>query len=346
MRYYLSDGCALKSLETPCVYSISKDELYELDDDAFGFLTKCASTDGCEDVRSDFVDYCIKEEILRTDSVVCTRPPLEKQAAPTLRYLELQITRRCNLKCRHCYLGPPETTELSTKDIVRVLDEFQRMQGIRVLITGGEPVLHSDFGKINRILPEYAMRKVLFTNGTLLNIDLIRNLNVDEIQISLDGLQEAHESLRGPRTFDRAIRCIRDAIDSGLQASVSTMIHRNNLNDLEEMEAMLSGMRIKDWTVDVPCSIGNFENNKEFRIEPNEAGRFLAYGFGAGLHGAGTYMKACPSAGGGSGPSRSMNWTATATLSAPAEEDAASGQSLSAPDQEKTFTNALNMIHF
>ncbi len=71
------------------------------------------------------------------------------------------------------------------------------MQGLRVMVTGGEPILHSNFEALNDLLPDFAIRKVLFTNGLLLDKDLLGRLKVDEIQISIDGLEKAHDCCQG-----------------------------------------------------------------------------------------------------------------------------------------------------
>jgi radical SAM protein with 4Fe4S-binding SPASM domain len=288
MRYFLSEDCVLKRLEKPFLYQIRTDELFELDEEALAFLMGCSNEEGCDAPESDFLGYCLKEGILKTEKAGKRAPaPKGKSPGPSLRYLELQITRKCNLRCRHCFLGPPDATELPLEDMVKALDEFQQMQGLRVLITGGEPVLHRDFGKLNSILPGYALRKILFTNGTLMTTELLKGLNVDEIQVSIDGLEEAHDALRGSGTFSRAMRCVEEAMRVGLEVSVSTMVHAGNLGDFEEMEELFTGLGIRDWTVDVPCDAGNLKENPGFRLSPEEAGRYLRFGFGEGLHGGG-----------------------------------------------------------
>ena len=138
------------------------------------------------------------------------------------------------------------------------------MQGLRVLITGGEPLLHSRFEKINEMLLQFFIRKILFTNGLLLSKKILKNLNVDEIQISIDGLENAHDSLRGRGTFKKTIEAVKNAINSGFEVSVSTMVHPENLGDFDEMEALFKGLGIKDWTVDVPCISGRLEKMQNF----------------------------------------------------------------------------------
>lgn len=287
MNYYLARLAVLKWLETPAIYHLAKDELYELDNDSFSFMKSCASNSGCVSKDGAFIDYCVGEGLLSTEPVSVKRPLLIKSAVPSLRYLELQITDACNLYCRHCYLGDGAHHELSLAQIRDVLREFEDMQGLRVMITGGEPLLHRSFDAINEILPDYSIRKALFTNGMLLRKEILRSLKIDEIQVSIDGLETAHDALRGHGTFCGAMEAVRNSLESGLDVSISTMVHRENLLDFDEMEHLFKNMGVKEWTVDVPCTTGRLKENAKFCVSPEEAGKYLGYGYGGGLHATG-----------------------------------------------------------
>jgi radical SAM protein with 4Fe4S-binding SPASM domain len=289
MRYCLSDGFVLKWLEIPSLYDIKKDELYELDERAFGYLSECSSTEGCDadNAEREFIDYCLSEGILTGNTVDVKRPPVILSPVPSLRYLELQITDKCNLRCRHCYVGVPQNRELSIPDLESVLAEFENMQGLRLLITGGEPLMHSHFAEFNALLPEYAYRKILFTNGLLLDQNHFNELHVDEIQFSIDGMEHGHDTLRGRGTFRKVIRSVEMALGSGIPVSVATMVHRENLSEFDEMQRLFQGFGIRDWTVDVPCLEGNFKDNDSLQVPPEIGGKYLHYGFGGGLHGSG-----------------------------------------------------------
>ena len=290
MRYFLSREAVLKWIEIPSVYHMRKDDLYELDKNSFDFLRRCESEDGCESEENEFIAYCLEEGILTKNRVLSKRPALMKSPEPSLRYLELQITNRCNLKCRHCYIGNSTDTPQKDKDelpidrVRTVLKEFEAMQGLRVLITGGEPLTHRNFDEINKMLPQFFIRKVLFTNGLLLTKNILRKLNVHEIQISIDGLEHAHDSLRGKGSFRSAIIAVNAALTAGFEVSVATMIHPANLADFEEMDKLFKEMGIKDWTVDIPCITGRLEKNREFHMSPEQGGKYLRYGYGTGLH--------------------------------------------------------------
>ena len=287
MGFHLTRQTALKWLETPAVYQIARDEVYELDDDSFRFLTSCASDEGCDNRDSAFIDYCLEEGLLTREKVTVKRPDLKPSPDPSLRYLELQLTSRCNLRCRHCYIGDDTPRELSSAQVRSVLKEFEEMQGLRVLITGGEPLLHSRFDEINEMLPDLFLRKVLFTNGVLLKKDVLNRLKVHEIQVSIDGMAAAHDALRGAGTWHVALDAVRRALDAGFEVSISTMVHARNLGDFDTMEKLFKSLGIKDWTVDVPCSAGRLRDNRELTVSPEEGGKYLGYGYGGGMHATG-----------------------------------------------------------
>ena len=287
MNYFLARRAVLKWLETPSIYQVAKDELYELDDDSFRFLKNCATEQGCSSKDGAFIDYCLEEGLLTTEAALVQRPLLKQSPNPSLRYLELQITDACNLRCRHCYIDTVSPRELSLEQVRSTLKEFEEMQGLRVLITGGEPLLHSHFNEMNEMLPEFFFRKVLFTNGVLLKKERIQALKVDEIQVSIDGLETAHDAIRGSGNFTRTLDAVKMSLDAGFDVSVSTMVHRSNLGDFDDMERLFQNMGIKDWTVDVPSVIGRLKENEELQVDPREGGKYLGYGYGGGLHSAG-----------------------------------------------------------
>ncbi len=284
MRYHLSRRSALKWLETPSIYHLAKDELYELDKESFRFMRGCMCDDGCDSPDSAFIDYCMDEGLLTTEKVPLARPLLVQSPSPSLRYIELQITDACNLRCRHCYMGETAGHELSPEQVRQVLSQFEEMQGLRVLISGGEPLLHSKFGEINEILPDFFLRKVLFTNGVLLGKERLKSLKVDEIQVSIDGLAASHDAIRGNGTFEKTMIAVRNALDAGFDVSVSTMVHRGNMHDFDDMERLFKNLGLKDWTVDVPCMSGRLREHKDLVVTPDEGGKLLGYGFGGGVH--------------------------------------------------------------
>jgi len=259
--YFLNENVFLKLIDFPAVYNIKTDELYCLDENALEILKKAQN--GSKIENKELLEFCLNEKILTEKPVKKRRPLLKQSPVPSLRYLELQITKRCNLKCRHCFIGESKPLDLPFEKIVNVLKEFEEMQGLRVLITGGEPLMHQDFDRINEILKDFAFRKILFTNGTLLDEKTLRKLNVEEIQFSIDGMKKGHEALRGKGSFDKTLKALKNALDFGFDVSVATVIHKQNIDDFDKLEKFIKNLNIREWTVDALTMTGNLKQNKD-----------------------------------------------------------------------------------
>ena len=285
-KVYLNNDCALKVLESPCVYNIAKDELYLLDTEAFEFLLSCRSPRDVEGVDRAFVEECLKEGILvegegQNRRKVHRGPSME----PSLRYLEHLVTERCNLRCRHCYLGKATQRELTVENIKKGLDDFEAIGGLRVLVSGGEPMMHSQFWDINALLPGYSFRTVLLTNGLFIeDVDTARRLNFHEVQVSIDGIGPSHDLIRGTGTFERALMSVSILKDAGVDVSVATMAHRGNHRDFPRMKRLFEGLRIREWSIDVPCLSGYMVENRELLLNYDEAASLFEYRFGVSGH--------------------------------------------------------------
>jgi radical SAM protein with 4Fe4S-binding SPASM domain len=280
---------ALKNLEQPFLYHIDNDELYELNDDGRDFLLRCDGSTRGRDLTGDarFVKFCLKEgllECLSQPDQVAVRPGYG--TAPSLRYLELQLSRRCNLACRHCYLGPPRPQEISLEDALSIAREFEEMGGLRLLISGGEPLLYPHLREFIEETGRLKIRRVLLTNGTLINGNSAPWLGVEEIQFSLDGWQRGHEILRGPGTFDSVLRGIRTARGKGIPVSIATMIHRGNLEEFDLLRRFTEEIEAVEWGIDILCMAGSLEGNRDLAVPFVAAAPLMDYAFGGGYHGS------------------------------------------------------------
>jgi radical SAM protein with 4Fe4S-binding SPASM domain len=263
----LSESAFLKRLEFPAVYKKDTDELYELGEEAFDFLENINQEDVSKlsGEKKEFVDHALKEGILSfTSEKKVSEKKIGVNEIPSLRYLLLNITKRCNLKCKHCYLGEEEDQDLPTDLIFKIFDEFEEMGGLRLIVSGGEPLLHPDFWKINDSLKKRAFRSILNSNGILIDEEAAGRFFFDEVQISLDGMKDGHEALRGKGTFKKAIAAIEASIKAGKDVSVATMIHSKNINEFNEMEKLLKELGVIAWIIDVPVAEGRLRENLQF----------------------------------------------------------------------------------
>jgi radical SAM protein with 4Fe4S-binding SPASM domain len=287
----LAPGYVLRRLESPVVYDIQGDELYELDDEAFLFLKDCTGRNPVSDLfnygeMTEAIEFMLDEGILlMKDKPDLRNITINHSPIPSLRYLLLNITNICNLACKHCYLGKSGNLKMDIDIFKKAVSQFETMGGLKLMISGGEPLLHSRFWELMEILPSYELRVVVLSNGTLIDKTAAQKLSIyaDEVQVSIDGVG-SHDLLRGKGSYKRSMEGISNLVRSGIPVSIASMIHRFNTGEFEEMEKLFSGLGVISWSVDVPSVTGYLEENREFVLNINEAVKYLNYGFGSGAH--------------------------------------------------------------
>lgn len=171
----------------------------------------------------------------------------------------IEVTRRCPLRCAHCYNNLPmgdmqaQRTELSYEEHCRVLDELAEAGSLWLLYTGGEVFARKDFLDIYT----YAKRKgfiiTIFTNGTLITAqiaDYLAEWRPFSIEITLYGhSRQTYEQLTGiAGSYDRCLRGIRLLLDRGLPLSLKTVavtINKHEIGAMKQFAAEELGVSFK-----------------------------------------------------------------------------------------------------
>ncbi|WP_084063644.1 radical SAM/SPASM domain-containing protein [Geoglobus acetivorans] len=251
-------------------YNAKSDTLYELDDEAFYFLLNC---DGSRrEADEEILNFLISEEILEVSSESKENTYVE-QSEPSLRHFLISVTHSCNLKCQHCYIHQ-KISHVNEDTFRKAIDEFYGIGGLKLLISGGEPLLHPKIFTLLEYARKYPFRIVLMTNGYLLKdnrMDKITEL-VDEVQISLDGF-EGHRKLRNAG-WERLIDVIK-SLSGSVDVSIATMVTKYNINEFEKMSRVLESLNVYRWSIDVPVT------EKDLLPPPDSIKEVLQnYGFG------------------------------------------------------------------
>lgn len=149
------------------------------------------------------------------------------------------LTRRCNLDCRHCYLESQNITyknELSTAQIKKVINSLAKIDIPVLLFSGGEPLVHKDILPLIEYAKARKIRVGLSTNGTLISKMLAKKLarsGVDYVGVSIDGGKSMHDRFRKIKgAYDMAIKGIINSQEAGLKTGVRFTISRFNAPDL------------------------------------------------------------------------------------------------------------------
>lgn len=135
-----------------------------------------------------------------------------------IRKISINLTYRCNLKCKHCCVDAKhvseftEEDELNTEELKKVLERAAGLNPEQIVLSGGEPMVRKDFFELLQYLRQRFNNNIsLSTNGLLINESNIKCLNscVDKYDISIDGIdEESCSRIRGKGVFAKVIESI------------------------------------------------------------------------------------------------------------------------------------------
>jgi radical SAM protein with 4Fe4S-binding SPASM domain len=159
----------------------------------------------------------------------------------------IEVTRRCNLSCVHCYNNLPlddqnaRRTELTYEQHCRLLDEMAAEGCLWLLYTGGEIFVRKDFLDIYSYAKKAGFLITLFTNATLLTPGIAEYLAVwtpFSLEVSLYGRTAAtHDRVTGVAgSFDKTMRGVRFLMEVGLAPIVKTMVLKSNTHEIWDMK--------------------------------------------------------------------------------------------------------------
>lgn len=168
----------------------------------------------------------------------------------------LEVTFRCNLHCAHCYCNLPandrqaEKEELTTKEMFHVLDQIADAGCLWLLITGGEPLVRSDFLDIYTYAKKKGFILVLFTNGTLITPDIADHLAEwppYAVEISLYGVtRKTSKKMTGRLgSFESCRRGIQLLLERKIRLDLKTSVTTLNRDELFRIKAFAEGLGLK-----------------------------------------------------------------------------------------------------
>lgn len=191
-------------------------------------------------------------------------------------FLFLYITEKCQLRCKHCYMGDRlERESFMSLDMIRsVLETVQTLYGqYKVYLLGGEPTLHPDFDNIIDICRQLSYKVVLTSNGIIpeRTWKILRSNVVDSLSFSLDGSnRDVHDFMRGKNVFASLERSIDKATKLGIQTRVIYTVNRRNIHDaFNAIEyAERQGISMISFHYFTPTGLGR--DKPEWQLSPAE----------------------------------------------------------------------------
>lgn len=161
------------------------------------------------------------------------------------------VTRRCNLKCVHCYAHAkniPSDNELTTEEGKILMDDLAQFGVPVMLFSGGEPLVRKDLPELAAYAVEKGMRAVISTNGTLITSDMARTLKdigLSYVGISLDGMEEINDRFRGVKgAFKSALKGIENCKAAGIKVGLRFTINKSNAKEIPNVFHLIEKMDI------------------------------------------------------------------------------------------------------
>ncbi len=174
-----------------------------------------------------------------------------------LYLLAINLTRRCNLACAHCYLDADtlqhgSADELTTEEVCRLLDEVAACgDGPMVVLTGGEPLVRKDLEKLVSHGAGLGLAMVVGTNGMMLTarrVAALKQAGLMGAGISLDSLEpDKHDRFRGlPGAWAKTMAGIEQCRHQDLSFQLHFSVTKDNADELQAMIefACTSGARV------------------------------------------------------------------------------------------------------
>ena len=224
-------------------FEVNNTAVYLDTEDAGWFVPNCVGDDLLLEFIKDKTRPVSPESRLFFSSLPNTKPSDYKGRSQTLEpkclsELWFHVTNRCNLTCTHCLFSssPSDALELSFERIIALSDEAYR-NGCRLFaLTGGEPFVHRDIDRIiTTLLGRPGSHVVVLTNGMNV-LPFLERHRPDpaffHLQISVDGLEQNHDSIRALGSFKKLSSNLKKLKDRHYPFTLSMCVNKANVNDM------------------------------------------------------------------------------------------------------------------
>lgn len=158
--------------------------------------------------------------------------------------VNLEITDRCNLDCRHCY--KPEDVEAGKMDLdtaERIISELGEMNVVGLQFMGGEPTLHDNLPEMLKKSKSTEMKNEMITNGYNISDSFIEYCSefLDRLAVSIDGTEERHDEIRQTSgSFGAALDTLNQFSERGVYTEAIVTLNKLNYQDAEEVYEVAS----------------------------------------------------------------------------------------------------------
>ena len=200
----------------------------------------------------------------------------EDRSALTPVHAVWELTLACDLKCQHCgsRAGKRRSEELTTEECLDLVRQLARMGTREVTLIGGEAYLRRDWLEIIREIRKQRMDCTLQSGGLHLTENRIKSAvdaGLQALGVSIDGLEEVHDKLRGVKgSFNAAISALECVKKYGIVGSVNTQITSLAIPQLRQLMNRFISAGAKNWQIQLTVAMGRAADHPELLLQPFE----------------------------------------------------------------------------
>jgi len=196
------------------------------------------------------------------------RPDGTARGAPPLRLIAWEVTRSCNLACKHCRAEAhtnPYPGEFSTEEAKALIDTFPETGSPIIIFTGGEPLMRPDIFELVAHARERGLRSVMAPNGTLISPEIARKIHevgIARCSISIDGPESAsHDVFRGMSgAFAASMRGIEHLKAAGVEFQLNTTVTKSNIKSFKDIFSLADKLGAAAWHIFLLVPMGRAAN--------------------------------------------------------------------------------------
>ena len=183
----------------------------------------------------------------------------------------IEITTNCNLDCEMCSQKEIKNkyTDMPFNLFQKIIHSYPDISHVSFL--GGEPFLNPNLLSMLSFLDLKGITYEITTNSTLLSASTINKLKfcagLKKINISIDGLEKYHDSIRGDGVFKKCQNMIT-ALINDFNVTVCTVLKDDNINDIPKLLNNLSGLGVKNYKIISCMSLSEQDRAKTKLIFP------------------------------------------------------------------------------
>lgn len=186
--------------------------------------------------------------------------------------MTVDITNRCNLRCLHCFNYSGENAyiddELTDDELLKLIDDIVVFKPFNVCFCGGETLLRKNIIlKLAKKLSDNHIMISMVSNGILLTENVAKELKssgISRVQISLDGIGESHDKLRGKKgVYEKAIQALKNLKEVGIRSGVAFSVTPWNIHQFKDVVKICSELGVKEVRIQALMPIGRGDINKE-----------------------------------------------------------------------------------